>query len=221
MTGYDIGLNGIILSSQPVGEYDRRVVILTRERGKIACFARGARKPTSQLSGSTRVFAFGIFYVYEGRNSYSLHRADIKNYFEDIIKDYDATLYACYYAEIADYYGFEGVEAKDAINLLYAALKALEDERLDRRITTAVYTIRAVANAGECPPADQLQLPAGCLNENVMKVFSYIRAASADRVFKFIVGDETVTALEKIADRVAKYAIDKKLKSKDMLPQHS
>ena len=75
-------LTGIILKQSPVGEYDRHITILTKERGKITAFARGARKPSNKLAAATNPLSFGKFKVYEGKSSYTIVDAEIQNYFE-------------------------------------------------------------------------------------------------------------------------------------------
>lgn len=142
---------GMVLSAATIGEYDKRVVLLTKERGRISAFARGARRPRSPLSASTEPFTFGEFFIYKGRDSYTIEQVEVKNFFPELRKDLGAIYLGLYFCEVADYFTREGMEAKQEINLLYVSLRALSVPSIARELVRYIYEFRMLVIEGEAP----------------------------------------------------------------------
>ncbi len=148
--GRNIVLTGMVISAIPIGEYDRRITLLTKERGKVAAFARGARRPGSQLMAAGP-FSFGQFEAYEGRSSYTVSKADISHYFRELAADLEGAYYGFYFLEMADYYARENADEIHMLKLLYRSLQALESKRFDCRLVRRAFELRAMAINGEGP----------------------------------------------------------------------
>lgn len=130
-------------------EYDRRVELLTRERGRISAFAQGARKVGSALSACTLPFTFGEFMVYEGKSSYMIKSGSIQKFFGDIAKDYDMTCYASYFAEMAQYFTRENIEASEEVLLLYMTLLAMQNGKVPFPLVRVIYEMRMMMIEGQ------------------------------------------------------------------------
>lgn len=144
-------VTGMVLSGTPVGEYDKRLVILTKERGKIAAFARGARRPKSPLLAACEPFTFGEFCVYRGRDSYTVSSVDVGNYFSELREELEDIYMGMYFCEVADFFTRENLDGRDVLKLLYQSLRALKVPSLNRDLVRNIYEFKMIAVNGEAP----------------------------------------------------------------------
>ena len=224
--GQNVEMTAIVLNVMPVGENDKRITLLTREQGKVTAFAKGARRPNSPLLAATNPFSFGVFEMYEGRNSYTVIKASISNYFRELSADYLAACYGFYFLEMADYYCQENNDEREMLRLLYQSLRALTKETLDNRLVRVCFELKAMAVNGEAPNVfacvgcgrkDALyafaarrggMLCAECakaepdaknnLEDSVIYTMQYIISAAIEKLYTFAVSPSVLAALKKI-----------------------
>ncbi|MCR4716323.1 MAG: DNA repair protein RecO [Lachnospiraceae bacterium] len=147
MAGGFVELNGIVLSSSNLGDYDKRIVVLTKEKGKAVIFAKGARKMNSPLTAACQTFAFGTFKVYEGKN-YNLNEASIKDYFVELREDIEGLYRGFYFCEMVEHFTVEGSQDVDILNLLYVALTALRKKQMRASLIQIAFEMRIMASFG-------------------------------------------------------------------------
>ncbi len=208
-----VNVMGMILKSEPIGEYDRRIVILTKERGKISAFARGARRPGNRFMASTNPFCFGEFKLYPGKSAYTLQDIHIDNFFEELRNDFVGAYYGIYFMELADYYGRENNDDKELLKLLYQALRALIHPSYDNRLVRVIFEIKAISVNGEFPGLfPDIEQDSTCAY-----TISYIVESPIEKLFRFTVKEDILEELTGISARYLDKCVDKKMKSLEII----
>lgn len=240
----EIVLNGIVLATSLIGEYDRRLVILTRERGKITAFAKGVRKTTSQLISSSQIFVMGAFTLYEGRDAYTLKSTEVKEYFHELTFDMNKYCYGSYFCEMMAYFTREGERATDYLNLLFVSLNALKKGLMPVELIRRIYEIKIMDVFGQgiqsyhCPICgnDHLSLifdasAGGVVCENckdrakqgveissdALYTLQYINGAPLGKMYNFNVSDNVMAELNMICEEFLGLYIDKKFNSLEII----
>lgn len=204
---------GIVIKTEPVGEYDRRVVLLTKDMGKIAAFAKGARRQGNRFAASTDIFSFGEFKLYCGRNSYSINDAVISNYFEAFREQFEDAMYGMYFLEVMDYLTRESNDEKEMLKLLYQSLRAALHPAYDNRLVQVIFEIKAMVLMGEFHMvADDLKYKSGTLY-----AVDYIVKQKVEQLFNFMVNEEILVELMEICKEEKFKLWNHHFKSEEML----
>ncbi len=205
-------LTGMVLKTSPVGEYDKRLVILTRDRGKITAFARGAKKPGSPLMGPSRQFAFGTFRLYEGRDAYSLSSAVITRYFDELAEDIGKACYGQYFLELADYYSRENLDGTDILLLLYQSLRAILNDNIPDPLVRSVFELKMLVINGE-----YTEQPPKNVSDAAAYAWEFVITEPIERLYTFKLTDEVFKEFKECVDINFRRFIDRDFHSLEVL----
>ncbi len=208
-----IEVTGVILLAQPIGEFDKRLVILTRELGKITAFARGVRRPKSPALAVCNPFVFAKFQVYEGRDAYTFGSAEVVEYFTELSAMQPEVWYGFYFLELASYYTKEGMEAEAIVNLIFLALRAMQRQRMPLALIRRVFELRLMAESGDFAMPQE----SGHFSKDAYRAIWFCASCKLVQLFAFSIEENVQKELSEEVKRQLRRNVDRPMKSVMML----
>jgi len=141
---------GLVLRTVVYGESNKIATLLTREFGKLAVMARGAKKPGSRFNAASQPFVRAVYIYPRSRGLGQLKSADVIKSHAHIRQDVVLMAYAMYLLELADKALDERVPQPALYDLFVEGLEAMDDG-LDPDVVSFIIELRLLRHLGIAP----------------------------------------------------------------------
>ena len=147
----NIKINGVILSENNVGDYDKMLTMLTPGLGKISCVAKGARRPKSALLAGTQIFCFGEYLAFKGTTSYHINSVEPIEVFYNIRTDIEKLKYAVHINKIVQDVTHENQKCYNILQLLLNTLYTISETNKNLELVISIFKLRLLCYLGFTP----------------------------------------------------------------------
>src|SRR2546426_3522340 len=151
--------DAIVLRRLDYGDADRILTLLTREYGKLAAIAKGARRSKARVGSSLDLFGRSRMMLAKGKNLDVVAQVERRGDVRNISGALRRTAYACLVSEIADKVLEDRHPVDDVFELVAGTLDRLNDPGRSARADSAWFVMRMLDLLGYAP---QLLDCAGC-----------------------------------------------------------
>jgi DNA repair protein RecO (recombination protein O) len=143
-------VSAIVLKRNDLGEADRLLTVLTRERGKLTLLAKGVRKPASRKAGHIEPFTHVDLLVAKGKSLDLVTQAETTHAHRHLREDLVRSSWAYYVAELADAFTQEDDPNDLLFDLLLETLDRLDGDG-EPALAVRYYELHLLALAGYQP----------------------------------------------------------------------
>jgi Recombination protein O N terminal/Recombination protein O C terminal len=188
-------VSALVLKRREMGEADRLLTVLTRDRGKLTLLAKGVRKPASRKAGHLEPFTHVELLVAKGKSLDLVTQAETLEAHRNLREDLWRSSWAYYVAELADAF----IQDADPHELLFdLVLETLG--RLDRGEEAAL-VVR------------YCELHLLSLSLPVLKVLRFLQSRGWEQVSHLRPSPETSRQVEAVLAQYIAYHLERGLRS--------
>lgn len=144
--------DGLIIRENHIGESDRVVSILTRDKGVLSAFVTGALKPKSKNAAGTALLSYSTFLITKAKEHYRVSESEVHSVFFGLRADIERLSLAQYFCELCrNLIPEESDESEDFLRLVLNSLSFLEKGEADLYLIKAITELRLLTIAGFMP----------------------------------------------------------------------
>lgn len=143
--------DGLVIRTVNVGESDRAVTVLTRDRGLMSAFATGARKQNSKNGAATSLLTYSDFTVSKTKDTCRITDSETREVFFGLRGDIMKYALAQYICELCLVLVPYDVEDSETLRLVLNSLYYLSSGKLGVFSVKAVTELRLMSVAGFMP----------------------------------------------------------------------
>ncbi len=220
-----IKTNGIIISENNLGDYDKMLTMLTPGLGKISCVAKGARRQRSALLAGTQFLCFGEYLMYKGANTYNINSCETIEIFYNLRTDLDKLNYAVETTKIIRDVTDENQNSYKILQLYLNTLYTLSETDKNPELVISIFKLKLLCflgfmpqvqecvdckqkenlrsfslkdNGFKCEACARQDKSALTMSESTANAIKYIVMAPAKKLFSFKLKDESLNELKLI-----------------------
>lgn len=146
-----VSIEAVVVREKRLEDYDRLLTLLTRDKGIITAYAKGAAKLRGSMVSSTELLCYSRFQIFQKGDKYFVDKAESNTVFFGIRQDFDKLSLATYFCQLL----CELVPPLDCedgyLRLMLNALHYLEKDKMSPTLLKPLFELRLLSMAGYMP----------------------------------------------------------------------
>ena len=234
--------DGLVIREMTVGESDRLIWILTRDRGVVRAFARRAKNYQNSMHAATQLLCYSQFKISEGKEKFMVNEARPIEVFFGLREDLTRLSLAQYFCELAGVVAVDGLDAAALFRLVRNALHFLTKNTRPPLLLKGAVELRMLSTAGFMPdlvacskcgayedpamvfyPQEGTLLCGSCMPPaggvpvppGVLTAMRHVVYSDFEKIFSFTLGEASQQQFALAAERYVRATLPQKLPALD------
>lgn len=237
-------IRAVVLRATDIRESDRMLTLFSMERGRLAVYARGARKQKSKFLSASQVFCHGEYLLHRRNGLLILTQADVIETFYPISGDLLRYAHAAYACDLAAELVNEHEPSPQLFSLLLNALYHYAYHDADPAQVSRIFGLKLMDIAGYrpelsaclhcgqvgqvlrfdpleggviCPGCRAEWERAGDIGMGTVKAMEFLLDSDFKQGLNLRLNPQAAEEMDRILDQYIESRIEKHLKSRDFL----